>query len=178
MDPNLTYPIVINPVINATLIPAASNTIKDWLPSIISVVVVLVGGAITYLITTQINEKNRRYELRKEVYLEVLSAIFNAKNAYHDLDEGEELEWQPEKMVDLLKKVDKAHDLLKLLEYKLEICANREVIGIYMDIMIKVPEIKSPLGIELKEYLKQTQEFYSDFENKLVPAMKKDLMDD
>lgn len=178
MDPNLTYPIVINPMINATLIPAASNTIKDWLPSIISVVVVFVGGAITYLVTTQINEKNRRYELRKEVYFEVLSAIFNAKKAFKDLDEAKELEESREKLVFLMGKVNKEYELLKLLEYKIEICANKEVIGIYREIMINVPETKSILGNTLEEYLKEDREFSSALENKLVPAMKRDLMND
>jgi hypothetical protein len=178
MDPNLTYPIVINPMINATLIPAASNTIKDWLPSIISVAVVLVGGAITYLVTTQIDEKKRRYELRKEVYFEVLSEFFNAKKAFEDLDEAKELGEPPEKLVYLEKKVIKEHYLLNILRYKLEICANKEVIDIYRRIMIKVPETKSPLGNTFEKYLKESREFSDALDNELVPAMKRDLMND
>jgi hypothetical protein len=72
MDPNLTQPVVLNASINAILIPAPSNPIKDWLPAIISIVVVILGAIATYYVNNQIEMNKRRFELKQKVYFKGL----------------------------------------------------------------------------------------------------------
>ena len=54
MDPNLTQPIILN----ATLIQSPQPLWKDWLPAIVSLVVVISGTFGNYLVN-KILERNR-----------------------------------------------------------------------------------------------------------------------
>jgi len=71
IDPNLTYPIVLN----ATLIQQPQPLWKDWIPIIVSILVVILGGLITYYVNIMIERKKRQYELKRDTYFEALSNL-------------------------------------------------------------------------------------------------------
>ena len=68
-------PVVLIASINAALNHASPNLIKDWLPSITAIVVVIIGGILTYLSTIRIEEQKRQYELKKDAYFNIMGAI-------------------------------------------------------------------------------------------------------
>ena len=124
MDPNLTsliiqnlsQPIILNPTINVTLTQPAQPWYKDWitaLPAIASILVVILGGLITYYITITIEHKKRQFELKKQVYFEatkIFSDIFQFMILYRYNQEKiqpEKEKLQKEKENILAKKYEK-----------------------------------------------------------------------
>jgi len=177
MDPILTYPVVLNASINATLSPAPTNLIKDWLPSIISIVVVIIGGFLTYFLTIRIEEHKRQYELRKEVYFDVMSAIIDFRREYEEYDLARK---NREMIADLARKspllgmhmldktqierLKKISASLKLLQMKMKICTGEDMNRIFSDVILKAQNVE--------DY----QAFNDAVFNQLIPAIEYDLI--
>jgi hypothetical protein len=172
MDPsNLTYPIVFNASINATLNPTPPNLIKDWLPSIISIVVVIIGGLITYFVAIRIEEQKHQYELKKEVYFGVLDAIYEVNRLrielYRSIHRDARKDSNLSSIEETTKMLLELTLLLKLHQSKMQICANEEINRIFDDVIVKAPNIRDD-----GTYI----EFDNAVRNKLIPAMNDDLM--
>jgi hypothetical protein len=185
----------LNVSINATLNPAPPNLIKDWLPSIISVVVVIVGGFMTYFGATKIEERRREYELKEEVYFEVLNAILDLRRRYEDVIEAKKksdlsaekvgsarwdfdtaspksLSFDDSKkkndLAELLEKLKDSADSLKLIKLKLEICSDEKVSRLFGDAVSK-SQWDDPT--DEKSY----QDFKDTVFNELIPVIKEDM---
>lgn len=78
MDPNLTQPITLNATLNATLIQPLQPLWKDWLPAFVSIIVVILGGFITYFVMIAIEERKRHYELKRQAYFEFIDLTTKA----------------------------------------------------------------------------------------------------
>jgi hypothetical protein len=75
MDLNLTQPILFNGTLNATLIQSPDPWYKDWFPAIVSLFVVILGGLITYHVTINVERDKRQYELKKQVYMDIIDWV-------------------------------------------------------------------------------------------------------
>jgi uncharacterized integral membrane protein len=62
---NLTQPIILNPVLNATLIQPSQPWYKDWLPAIIGILGIILGGIITYYANFRIQSMGSRFQIKK-----------------------------------------------------------------------------------------------------------------
>jgi len=181
VDPNLTYPIIINaqmqPIINATLNPAPPNFIKDFLPmisaSITAVAVVIIGSHLAYIWTGKAEKQKRQYELKKEAYFSALTAIIDIRRRWEDL---RKVKLQHNTQNDLLdnhtahdnaqleRKFDELTNQLMLHQMKMKIVASGEINIIFDQILSKAKKIED-------------FEVYMDAVfNHLVPAIKADLL--
>jgi hypothetical protein len=181
MDPNLTYQIILNAPINATLNPAPTDLIKDWLPSITAIIVVIIGGFLTYTATIRIEEQKRHYELKKEVYFSVLEAIAESrqkrrkKGVNDKAKEEEELTKYKKELIDFHRfdssEIEKIEitpldlaEFLALNRVKVEICGSRKVISLFIK------------AINASKNLGPGKGFYFIVIFELVPAIREDLM--
>jgi hypothetical protein len=185
LDPNLTYPVFLNASINATIAQSPSNPIKDWLPSIISIAVVIIGGFITYFVTVQIEKQKKEYELKKEVYFGVLNTIVEMRQKWKDLDKLKIQVPVDEKWKDLdnlkkqalVKDYDTLirynrdlEDLLALNRMKIGVCGGHEILRVFdeaTNVLSKVPGVES---------IKKQTDFLNIVYTRLIPAMEDDLM--
>ena len=158
-------PVVLIASINAALNHASPNLIKDWLPSITAIVVVIIGGILTYLSTIRIEEQKRQYELKKDVYFNIMGVIvdFRSENeTYNELyNSSKKLTGDPTVPLDRIKRIK---DLLKLLEMKMKISTGEDINCIFGDVIRKAQNVE--------DY----QAFNDAVFNQLIPAIKDDLM--
>jgi hypothetical protein len=166
MDPNLTYPVILNASINATLSPAPSNVIKDWLPSIISIIVVIMAGLTTYFFTARIEERKREYELKKETYIGYLEILCDI-NLFFRTDSTE---------TESKDKLNKLKREIEIILLKFSICNAslqvKELTGKLQNNL--VPRLTSKV-IKSKEIQINQEIEYLTLEIALVQAMKEDL---
>lgn len=160
IDPNSTYPIILSPTINATLIPS-SDPIKDWLPSIMAVVVVIIG----YFLTVRAQRQQRLYDLKKEVYLDVLKAIIEVRRKWEIYNETI-LDFNTitaeQKRKPIHHEFDEIIDILRLIEMRLQMCASTKVYGVFFEVKLKALD-------------NNRKDFDAIIEEKLIPAMAIDL---
>jgi hypothetical protein len=78
MDFNLTGFFLGMPI-NLTA-HSPQDLIKDWLP----LLAVFLTAIFTYFITSSIQERNHRKDLKREVYFELIDVITNARKVYDD----------------------------------------------------------------------------------------------
>jgi hypothetical protein len=69
------YPIILN----ATLIQPQKTLWMDWLPVIVSVFVVILGGFITYYVNIKLERDKRLFESRNQAYSEFLDTARKVK---------------------------------------------------------------------------------------------------
>lgn len=130
----------------------------NWLPSIISIVVVIVGGFITYSATIRIEEQKRQFELKKEVYFGVLNAINEYRGKRADFDNTCFVNYSEQN-----EAITEMEESLVSHKMKIQICANEDIYRIFSDLLSKV---------STKNY----QDFNDTVNKRLIPAMKDDLM--
>jgi hypothetical protein len=166
MDPNLTYPVILNAPINVTLSPAPSNIIKDWLPSIISIIVVIMAGLTTYFFTAIIEERKREYELKKETYIGYLEILCDINLFFRTNSTETESK-------DELNRLNRGIEIILL---KFGICnASLQVKKLTGKLQNNlVPRLTSKV-IKGKEIQIDPQIEYLELEIALVQAMKEDL---
>jgi hypothetical protein len=158
MDANFTYPIILN----ATLIQPPQPLWKDWFPAIVSILVVILGGIITYYATITIERDKRQYEIKKQVYMDILDASVKTVFADRRIHESE--------MKGELMRASDARILtdlspqLELLATKLLLCGG--AIEVYEFITKKLYNYGTYTGEEW---------FDSDFKSKLISLMRQDL---
>jgi hypothetical protein len=88
MDVNLTGQIAGIPVsLTGQITSESTLRILDWLP----ILVVIIGGLITYFVTSTIEERKRHFELKKQVYFEFIDQITKAKRLDAELRRLEQL---------------------------------------------------------------------------------------
>lgn len=173
MSPNLTYPILINapinPTINATL-NAPSNFIKDWIPPITAIVVVIIGSYLTYVWAMKAEKQIRQYELKKDAYFSALTAIIDIRQIWEDLRKAKEQ--QPHTLrnhiiqdnTQLERKFNDLRNQLTLLQMKMDIVASDEINEIFDLILEKATRIED------------FDVFRDAIFNRLVPAIRVDLL--
>lgn len=127
LDPNLTYPIVLNASIYATLDQAPSNLVKDWFMPLLSIVVVIIGAFATYLTTITIEREKNLYDLKKSVFFDIMKTIITARDLQIRLNDlakrTQEFDTKINRLgiqiqtnKDLLKEAKEAKDDKKLLD--------------------------------------------------------------
>lgn len=80
LDPNLTYPVILNVSLNPTLANTPSNLVKDWFVPLLSIIVVIIGGFTTYITTRSIEREKNLYDLKKSVFFNIMEIVITAKN--------------------------------------------------------------------------------------------------
>ena len=65
------------------------------------------GALITYFVTVKIERQKREYELKKEVYFDVLKVILDLREAYGDFNFAKEAKEASFVLNELAKKVKK-----------------------------------------------------------------------
>ena len=126
MVANLTYPIILN----ATLIQPLQPLWKDWLPAIVSVAVVIIGGIITYFVTITIEERKRHYELKKQVYFEFMDQITRARRLILEQKRIESLENYLTKGLDLKENFCQVKDMypnFDAAKLKVQVCGSDKI---------------------------------------------------
>lgn len=129
----------------------------------------IVGGILTYLSTIKIEKDKRQYELRKEVYFDLMSAIIDFRREYeeYELDRTNIVESKSLIFSTMshpqIERLKRASALLKLLQMKMEICASKDTNRICRDAILKAQNVE--------DY----QAFNDTVFNQLIPAMEEDL---
>ncbi len=132
-----------------------TSLISPWLPSIISIVVVIIGGFIAYSSTIRIEERKREYELKKEVYFDLLDAINEYKSKIYDLDQL--------CLATPFNERTAIQETLISHRMKMEICANEEVFRHFSDVLFKIA-------------IEKDEECLNTIHKKLIPAIRNDLL--
>ncbi len=197
MDLNLTGELWGMPIsFIGQMTEESSIEITDWLPSLISIVVVIIGGFITYSSTISIEERKLQYELKKKAYFDVLDVVPKMDEVmkswdiywsnYNSLDrEMERLQTdrpnyiQKDKVI--VERLKESADLLQSYQIKILICANEDVTTSFDKVMNMFKD-------ELKRYDSSNEGKYDTFSDEpydtfsgilfkeLIPAMRNDLM--
>jgi hypothetical protein len=148
MDPNSTYPIVLNATLNATLIQSPQPLWKDWFPAIVSILVVILGSLSTYYVTIMVERNKRKYELKKGVYFEALEILSEYGQFIRSFIHREN---DPEGVSSIRKGfINK----LSILKFKLEFC------GAPWKIIESISEIREPI---LQEERRGTNRFIDTY---------------
>ena len=133
MDANFTYPIVLN----TTLIQPPQPLWKEWLPVIVSILVVILGGLSTYYVTIVVERNKRQYELKKQIYFEALE-VFSKYNRF--ISEDLDIAWSNPHYTEEVR--DEFLIKFRILKLKLEFCGAPQQITSYISaIMDEMDEI-------------------------------------
>jgi hypothetical protein len=150
---DLTYPIVLN----ATLIQPPPLW-KDWLPAIVSVFIVILGGLITYYVNIKLERDKRQFESRKQAYNEFLDVASEVKCF---LDRSKEAN-QGGPKIDPHEGYDLINHDLNLASAKIRIFGSNKINGI----VNKYYPILFESG---------NDNVYYTFENELIAAIKQEF---
>jgi hypothetical protein len=140
---------------------------NDWLPSLISIAIVIIGGFITYQSTFRLERQKRRYELKKEVYFNTLSIIVKLRQGLERrrkaAETAKEIGPQNKAVEDADKELEELVYALKLYQMELRISASLEINKHFEDAIgniLSADNFKS---------------FNAIVDNELIPAMQRDL---
>lgn len=124
-------------------------------------VVVIIG----YFLTVRAQRQQRLYDLKKEVYLDVLKAIIEVRRKWeiHNEAVSDYNSITTEQKIKLIHQdFDEIIDILRLIEMRLQMCASTKVYGIFFEVKIKA--------------LDNNRNGFDDIiDEKLIPAMAIDL---
>lgn len=179
LDPNLT-----NPIIDATL-NQPPNTIIDLLPSIGTIVVLTIGGVITYYSVIKSERIKRESEVKKEIFFEILKTLPEIRRkseklenhrrendnlleiARSCLEQGKELpdDFPLDSEIDrktneLVLESTSFVDMNMIQDMKLRIYGSDEVYNAYQ---------------EVKKVFRDEETFNEKIYKQLIPRMKDDL---
>jgi mevalonate kinase len=140
---------------------------NDWLPSLISIAVVIIGGFITYQSTFRLERQKRRYELKKEVYFNTLNIIVKLRRELERrrkaAEMAKEIGPQNKAIDDADKELEELVYALKLIQLELRISASPEINKHFED------AIENILNAD------NFKSFNATVDNELIPAMQRDL---
>jgi len=178
-----------------TVAGSSGTQIKDWLPAVVSIIVVILGAIATYYVNIKIETNKRQFELKKEVYFKGLDLVSETElifsRAHLLLDKSKIDPIPTEHPFDYLERVkaalnstesleleelDKKYRLNVILMYiqsnKIDVVGNRAVKELFNGIINNV--IGSANSPSFEAYLKDLPEFEKKIEE-LSREVKKDL---
>lgn len=173
MDINLTGHLWGMPIVQT---PGTWNWLLDVLPSVTSVIVVLIGSSIAYYTTIIIERRKRLFDIKKQIYFEA-AEFFSAITLFEyeenldykrapEMNEEEyhnEYRQEREHVWESWSNNNKVTSKLILLKYKLELC------GAPRDILENINKLKDYTS---ENNPTQMRELIIE---KLIPALSDDI---
>lgn len=185
MDQNLTYPIVLNASI---YIPAAENPIKELLPSILAIIVVLIGASATYFYAIKLEERKKKYDLKINICFELLDLLNNYLINIHDATRvkqdmipinDEEIPKEIKGNPKLLEEeLNKRYSERSILEKMIEI--DKSLITLFPKLQVvcskETCEIALAFGVYIRKYqVKNDINEIANMQQNLINAIRKEL---
>ena len=130
MDPNLTSPIVLNAVLNATLNQPPQPWWFSLIPLLMPLLVVFLGAYGTYYVSIQLGNRKNQYDLKVKIYFELLDTINLLKAIEESLEiiaKLQEGEFKNKMRHDEALRFNEANKSFKLILPKLRIVCNTDV---------------------------------------------------
>ncbi len=144
--------------------PSTHNTevqLPEWLPIVVSILVVIIGVFLTYNRNILIEEKRRKYDLKKQTYFDLLSILLESTR-YWDKFQKTPMESRDFQMLAAKLDEDIAYRV-QLVMYKLNLC------GIPPETENIINRLMEP------NTLKKPRLLHSIVLDELLPAISKDL---
>ncbi|MFZ2472372.1 MAG: hypothetical protein WAW52_10580 [Methanothrix sp.] len=142
-------------------------------PNLISIVVVIIGGLITYLTAIKIENQKRLYELKKENYIAAIRSFLEIKEDISDgfiKDSSHGIDLNEIRRL----KVRNINQALYLIQSMLYISSNDEINFMVKSIIIEIQ--KTLFELNDRERSIHYDKFVDIVLDNLIPAMKEDLM--